>query len=120
MAKSRKTKSETPRARYWRGRIEKWAGTGLTQAEFCRREGLSLPSFSWWKWELTRRDRIKSQPAFLPVRVVGTAKLDKASSNDHHKTFEIILQQGYRVRVPEHFEPKALLRLLRVLEDSTC
>ncbi len=120
MAKSRKTKSETPRAKYWRRRIKEWANSGLTQAEFCRQRKLSLPSFSWWKWELTRRERLSAQPKFLPVRVVDTVEQGKAPSEDQDGIFEVILQQGYRIRVPGQFDPEALLRLLNVLEASKC
>jgi len=40
---------ETARSRYWRGRMAAWERSGLTQAEFCRRKGLSRAAFGWWR-----------------------------------------------------------------------
>lgn len=122
MARSRRTKSgqETPAAKYWRARIEEWESSGLTQAEFCRREKLSLPSLSWWKWKLTRQVRLNVQPKFLPVRLVDVAEQSPTPSRGQSSAFEVALKQGYIVRIPEHFDSEALLRLLKVLEASRC
>ena len=34
-------------AAYWRKRVEAWSRSGLSQAEYCRRQGLQPVSFSW-------------------------------------------------------------------------
>ena len=123
MAKSRKSsrrKRRSSRAEYWRRIIEEWTGSGLTQSEFCRQRELSLPSFSWWKWELARRERESEQPMFLPVRVVGSADGIEPALWRDSGDFEVTLQQGYRIRVPEYFDPEALRRLIKALEVSTC
>lgn len=123
MAKSKKSsrrKRRSSRAEHWRGVIEEWTDSGLSQSEFCRQRDLSLPSFSWWKWELSRRDRESERPRFLPVRVVGSAGSIEPVPWRGSGDFEVTLQQGYRIRVPEHFDPEALRRLIRSLEVSTC
>jgi hypothetical protein len=34
---------------YWRGQVEAWRGTGLTQSEYCRRGGVNWYGFRYWK-----------------------------------------------------------------------
>ena len=41
----------------WRGRLRDQAGSGLSVRAFCRRDGLSEPSFYSWRRELEKRDR---------------------------------------------------------------
>jgi hypothetical protein len=46
----------------WRERIDRWRSSGLSVAEFCRREGISEPSFFAW------RKRLAGRRAKSPVR----------------------------------------------------
>ena len=41
---------------YWREVLPRFAKSGLTQAEFCRQEKLSVQCFGWWKREIAKRD----------------------------------------------------------------
>jgi hypothetical protein len=121
MARSKRTSNEreSPRSSYWRERIEEWEVSGLTQVEFCRLEKLSLPSLRWWKWELARRDGLRNQPMFLPVRLTDTEE-QETPSRQPSSVLEIVVETGYRIRVPQHFNPETLLRLLKTLEASRC
>ena len=42
----------TNRAKYWQRMVVAWEGSGLSQAEFCRRRGLKAVTFAWWKRQL--------------------------------------------------------------------
>ena len=42
----------TDRARHWRGLVDAWETSGLSQAEFCRRRGVKAVTFGWWKRRL--------------------------------------------------------------------
>ena len=86
----------------WRERLARFDRGDWTVAEFCRREGVSNPSFYQWRKRLRRR----RQPArgvepeasrasaaevpgrFLPVNVAGLS------------TAEIELPNGLKIRVP--------------------
>ena len=48
----------------WTQRIGRYQACSLTVAEFCRREGVSVPSFYQWKKKLA-----KPMPAFVPVEL---------------------------------------------------
>jgi len=61
----------------WRRRFRRYSRSGLTVAEFCSREGVSEPSFYYWKQKFgvngsRRRRRIPAaKPAFQALSVVG-------------------------------------------------
>ncbi len=41
---------------YWRKMLARFSECGLTQVEFCKREGVNPSNFGWWKRELAVRD----------------------------------------------------------------
>jgi hypothetical protein len=144
MAKKRPSESAAapehePRSVYWRRQIEAWSASGLTQAEFCRRCGLSLASLRWWKWKLKssaaatkssssarRSDRSTAgpkSPRFLPIRVVPPRKLEGRSSEPAElptEVYELVLRGGHRLRVPADFDPAVLHRLILTVEATSC
>ncbi|MCP3994746.1 MAG: transposase [bacterium] len=86
----------------WRERLARFQGGGLTVAEFCRREGVSGPSFYQWRKRLQQgrgllretqqcdrsTDDARKTGHFVPVHVSGlTAAV-------------IELPHGVTVRVP--------------------
>lgn len=54
-------------AREWRERMGRWRRAGLSVSEFCRREGVSEPSFYQW------RRRLQPRPAGGEAPAVGEA-----------------------------------------------
>lgn len=72
--------------REWRLRLERFARSNVSVAEFCRRERVSAPSFYQWRKKLgvTDRNGQKTMPAkalFLPVQVAGAGGVQFAFPN---------------------------------------
>ncbi len=86
----------------WRERLARFERGGLTVAEFCRREGVSDPSFYQWRRRLQQGERgtrrtgrqargeagAEEGQRFLPVHVVGLTWA------------EIEIPGGIKIRVP--------------------
>jgi transposase-like protein len=86
----------------WRERLARFDRGDWTVAEFCRREGVSNPSFYQWRKRLEQRDRQASRGRqedpgastaeapgrFLPLNVAGLS------------VAEIELPDGVKIRVP--------------------
>ncbi len=65
---------DSPRVREWQRRMTRFEEAQQSVAEFCRREGVSAPSFYHWRKRLARRPRPTEEAAgFRPVRLVGSA-----------------------------------------------
>jgi hypothetical protein len=65
-------RSGRDRAAVWGERLRRYEQAGLTVAEFCRREGVSVPSFYQWRKRLTspigrQSTKARRQDAQTPV-----------------------------------------------------
>ena len=97
-------KPSVKKEEYWRRIVSRQRRSGLTQAEFCRREGVAAHSCSWWKRELARRDTTRqrvgeseSNLSLVPVT------LKKASVPlDALVVFEVVLTNGACFESPRH------------------
>lgn len=78
------TKTKTSRAAYWQEHISQWSGSGLTQAEYCRRNRLSPAAFNWLKRHLRRKTKAQKNPSastqFVEVQGVARKKSPKSQS----------------------------------------
>ena len=119
--------------RPWQKRMGEYEQSGLTAREFCKREGLVLHQFSWWRSELKRRALKSSQtkkprrqrkasrkksvrrrkadagPSFVPVTI--------QSASPSGASVEIVLDQPPRIRVSAGFDAELLREVVRVLEQ---
>jgi hypothetical protein len=111
------------RERYWRGVIKKQRASGLSVAEFCRRNDVADALFYRWRRrlaELDARQDLHPKPAeringdreaaarFVPIQLPPPPV---------PACFEIIRPDGLRVLVPSTFEGEALRELLRAIEE---
>jgi hypothetical protein len=96
----------------WRDRLARFPSSGLTVAQFCAREAVSVPSFSSWRRRLAAATLATAAPhhpdgdpgpRLLPVRIGGG---DVA--------VELVLPSGAVLRVP----PAADLALVRALVEA--
>ena len=113
----------------WTERVKRWKRSGVSAAEFARREGLKAKQLHWWSWKLGASDTapLPEQPRFLPVQVVSStaaassssAVLVRTSSSGSAATaIEIALPNGRLVRVPPGFDPATLERVLAIAAEA--
>ena len=112
----------TDRARHWQALVREQAGSGLTQAAFCREREINPGTFAWWRRKLRagpasesasgpRSDRSRSRPdpvRFMEVEVVGAPS----------KRYEIALPNGWVLRVPADFDSEHVTRLVRAVASA--
>ncbi len=84
--------------------VHRFERSGLSQAEFCRREGLQPWSLS--KWLQGQREE-KSSELFFEV--------------GHGRVKEFTVEwRGIRVTVPAEFKPDSLRLLLKTIKEAEC
>ena len=119
----KKMRVGTQKELFWRRTLGRFATSGITKKEFCRREGLTESSFSWWKSNLGRRDRDRdaengSVPTvtgtFVPVAIADPSVTPLL--NDRNGLIEIDLRQGI-VRISGAPTAHTLTALLAVLRE---
>jgi len=65
---------DSRKVREWRRRMTQFEETQQSVAEFCRKEGVSAPSFYQWRKRLAQRDGPAEEAAgFRAVRLVSPA-----------------------------------------------
>ena len=102
MPKSRKETNEKLN-RHWKANIERWATSGLTQTEYCRRNDLSRDRFTYWK------RKFKSQN--LPVEFIQLPM----PANINSTGLKLNLGQGVQIEIPDGFTSETLERVLAIL-----
>jgi hypothetical protein len=85
----------------WRDRVRRQADSGLTIAQFCARERLSMASFQAWKRRLRlidladRHPAVAAPPTFLPV----TVRIPERAPGEP-LAIEADFPNGVRLRIP--------------------
>ena len=103
----------------WRKRVEAWSASALSQAEYCRRNGLAASDFSWWKHELARRDGrgpvvrtrkgIEDPSQFIPLQF---------SKVQAQGECELLLKSGRCLKIGSGTDPRWVAELVSALEGG--
>ena len=88
---------------YWQTHLDAWRQSGLSQASYCKQQGLSLSSFGYW---LHRRTESRPPVAALPII---------AAKPSLQTQVEVRLPNGWSVRLAASAESLHVLPLLREL-----
>ena len=100
----------------WKKVIRDWEGSGLSQKEYCKRNDLSRHTFSWWKWQLSKRPPRGRPPAFVEV-AVPEAEVERVRTVCT-EALEVQVRNGVVVRIPRGFDENTLVRFMNVLLEA--
>jgi hypothetical protein len=118
------------REQRWRELLARWQDSGLSQAEFCRRRGIPVWKFLWWKKRLStegtirpvhrlrrsrelapRRRAGQGGSPFVPLQVVTAPPTSG---------WELILRGGRVLRFRAEVEVTKLTEIVTALEALSC
>jgi len=106
-------------AEEWQKRVERWRESGLTAAQFATELGINAGTLKFWKYKLNKAKRSEGNAPVLSARKKSTAPaFVEVRAGGRDAGFELELSNGRRLRVPQGFDPKALERLLAVLDPG--
>lgn len=100
----------------WQGVIDDFHRSGLKQAEFCRRRGLSLHTFRKYLYGSRLTSAPTSPAKFLPLTAIPSASEAKRTDLD---LIVLVLPYGRRVAIAPGFDAATLRRLLDALDDAS-
>lgn len=108
----------------WGERVTRWKRSGLSARKFGQAEGVKAQQLHWWSWKLgSTPASAREVPEFLPVRVVSSstilptrspAEVVSALPTRGQAPIEVLLPNGFAVRVAEGFDAETLARVLEV------
>ncbi len=107
---------------FWRGHVAAWSQTRLSVRGYCRRHGLSEPSFIEWR---NRMECLVPRSAAQPVAVSHASPLFAevrlpAAVPESPSPIAVALPSGVEVRVVPGFDADTLARVLDTLERRAC
>jgi hypothetical protein len=112
----------------WPNLIAQWRLSGLTQAEFCSRRGLALPTFRYHLYKPSRGSgspgptptaATNGTPLFLPVVCPPPPQRDGLLAPPA-SAIEVILSDGLRIAITPGFDPQTLQRVVDALRRPPC
>lgn len=91
---------------FWQLHINAWKQSGMSQADFCRRHGLDIKIFGYWKRKLVSKSEDVS---FMPVSIKPShTALMKSSVS----SLKIVTCNDLSIEVSDGFNPATLRMLL--------
>ena len=105
------------REEFWRQAVQRRADSGLTIEEFCAREDLKPTTYQYWQKAIRHRDdqrplrptKLDAEPTLAAVQLVD----DQSGA----ATVEIVVQNGYVVRVGQQATSDQVRRVLQVVRE---
>jgi hypothetical protein len=68
--------AQAERWELWKSHLAAWKASGLSQAAYCREQGVNPVQFSWWKRRQSQAvpPRALRRPAFVAARIVASSE----------------------------------------------
>lgn len=113
--KSHSTKNNTAKQKHWGNHISCWRKSGLTQRQYCLRQGIAISTFSYWIRKLGKGAEITGPTRFYPITVKNTSTLpDKIG---FHTGIRLSLcNDKFKIDLEKEFSGTALKKLIATLE----
>jgi hypothetical protein len=94
---------------YWKQHIDSWQETGLTQAEYCRRNNLKHHQLVYWK---KRFFKTETDVSFVPLKLEDLLDIPEAS--DHSALF-LVINDYLKIEIRAGFDALLLRQLIVAL-----
>ena len=104
MKKRTQSAESQERRRFWKHHLEQCRTSGLSQAEYCRRHGLSIKSFGYRK-----RTIGPSTPCLVEIPLA-------APGCTPPKSLSLAVGSRYTIQIEPGFDADTLYQLLEVLD----
>lgn len=94
---------------YWKQHIDTWQETGLTQAEYCRRNNLKHHQLVYWKKRFLKTE---TDVSFVPLKLEDL--LDIPARQDQ-ATLTLVINNDFKIEIRAGFDAPLLRQLIYVL-----
>ncbi len=112
MYKNGKEIEEQDKHNFWQNHVGSWEQSGIRQSEYCRRHGLNIKVFGYWKRKLC--SKTQAALSFVPVRIKPSYP---ATSVNASTSLRLVVGNGYGIDIGDGFNPDTLRRLIDTLRQ---
>ena len=104
---------DTPR-QFYQKHLTNWKGSGLSQAEYCRRNSLLRHRFGYWKRKLFKKEE-QVKFAVLPVSL--SEQSVPFITENVFSTLRLMVDDRFSLEIPDQFSQDTLTKVLQVLKE---
>ncbi len=104
------------RCQFWQTHIDKWATSGITQAEYCRQNVLRPNRFTYWK---TKSQKVQISSELVPVPISALSPTNPAGEPSPPE-IRLTVDSRYELSIPERFSSTCLETVLRIVDKVSC
>jgi hypothetical protein len=97
----------------WSAHVEAWRQSGVSQAEYCRENGLSHHQFGYWKKKHTGKEQFAQGSAFVTIPV----QHHTPSTSDQSDSGVTVEVSGITIQLATRFSAAAFRRAVTVLQE---
>jgi transposase-like protein len=112
---SRKRTESTDRRQFWRRTVKAWKSSGLPVRQFCRREGVSEPSFYSWRKKLAQR---QSRPSGTKRSRRASTFIEVSLPDAGAAPLELVLRGGAILRIAPGTDAALFQHVLSILQEA--
>lgn len=94
-----------------RKHLKAWEVSGLSKAAYARENGINVNTFHSWFY--TQREAQQTGTGFIEI---STKKNTRGGAEGREEQIILVLENGYRLVVPNGYEPETLSSLVDLLE----
>ena len=110
--KSSRTRRSITNNKIWQAHLNAWRKSGLSRAEYCRRNNISYHALRYWQ---KKRERLSSSEiTFVPVPFTGAVQNDVVRKRI--SGLKVEFGNRFKIDVSDDFSSATLTRLISALE----
>ena len=108
---------------YWKKQIQLWRQSGLSQAEFCRQNGLVTQQLSKWKKKLSGspqpRSSVKNKKGQSRTTQSEPGRfIEVKLENSVMHSYQIRLTNGRSLYIPDNYDAQVISELITIMEQT--
>ena len=97
---------------FWQNHISSCENSGLTQKEYCRKNGLAIQTSGYWKRKIRNKGFVSEKPRFYPLAVK-----QNGGENIPGRILLSIQEGRFQIEIGENFNGTILKKLIVTLEQ---
>ena len=90
--------------------------SGMTIAEWCRKNGISKHKYNYWNQIINKKEKNVKETTFVEISPIRSEPDNLLSNSDKSDEFQI-LYKNIQVTVPSNFNQNSLAALMKVLRE---
>lgn len=107
------TISGDERKQFWNSHLKSWEPSGLSQAEYCRRNDLNIPRFRYWKRKLGKKNPLLDFVQLPTEAINSTQLLQRYTATP---SLRISMGSEFTIEVLDGFSPVTLEKVILILK----